>query len=110
MPIIINNMKFSGQNVSISGNRIMINGKDITNEIVDAKEYNITINGNCENLSCDEANQVEVKGSVNELKTMSGKVSVGGNVNGNVKTMSGNVSCKNIDGNVKTMSGNISRF
>jgi len=103
-------MKFNGSNISISGNRIKINGKDITNKLEDVKEYNITVNGNCENLSCDEANEINIKGDVNELKTMSGNVSVKGDVNGNVKTMSGNVSCKNIDGNAKSMSGNIARF
>ena len=43
------------------------------------------------------------------IKTMSGDVEIHGDVNGDVKTMSGDVDCGNVAGDVSSMSGDIKR-
>jgi cytoskeletal protein CcmA (bactofilin family) len=51
---------------------------------------------------------VYVEGSARNVETVSGHVTVSGNVSGNVETVSGNVSCKgNIHGDVDTVSGSV---
>lgn len=101
--IKINGNIISGNNIVISKGKIMIDGVDVTPE---GKEINIIIDGNIEKLEADACDKIEVKGTVNNLKTMSGDVQCG-NVNGSVSTMSGDVKCGTISGSVSTMSGDI---
>lgn len=120
--IIINGQVYDGNSVSISGNKVIIDGKNCTPK--DAKEINITVNGDIKKLSVDVCNTLKIKGKCGEVKTksgdidivgdvtknvstMSGDVEIEGNVTGGVKTMSGDVDCKNIGGSVKTTSGDI---
>ncbi len=121
MGISINGKSFFGNSITINGNKIIVDGKDITpNE----KTINIVVNGNIDNLEVDSCNKLEIHGDVNKLKNCSGDVECGdikgdatsgsgnikckGNVGGNVSTGSGNVNCEgSIKGNVKTGSGNV---
>ena len=104
--IKINQKTYRGRNIQISGNRVIIDGKEVKDE--DQKIINITVEGDLEKLNVESAETVIVKGNVNgDAKTMSGDLEVGGDVTGNVKTMSGDVRCGNIGGKVKTMSGDI---
>jgi hypothetical protein len=100
----INGRIFSGNNVIVENGKVFIDGESIDS---DEKEIKIEISGNIENLTIDYCKGINVTGDVSKLKTMSGNVSVTGNVNGDVETMSGNVKCDDIRGNVKTVSGNI---
>lgn len=100
----INGRIFSGNNVIVENGKVFIDGESIDS---DEKEIKIEISGNIENLIIDYCKGINVTGDVSKLKTMSGNVSVTGNVNGDVETMSGNVKCDDIRGNVKTVSGNI---
>ncbi len=121
MGISINGKNLFGSNISINGNKIIIDGKDVTpNE----KVINIVVNGNIDNLGVDSCDKIEIHGDVNKLKNMSGDIECGnikesvssgsgnikckGYIGGDVETGSGNVTCDgNIAGNVKTGSGNI---
>lgn len=87
--ININGNDYVGNNIEISGKRIIIDG-DVVQELSGNVSLNITITGNCESV-----------------KTMSGDVVVKGIVHGDISTMSGDVRCGPIGGNVKTMSGDI---
>lgn len=94
----------SGRNIYINNNKIIIDGVDVT---PDSKEINITVSGNIEQLSVDSCNKFSVTGDVGNLKTINGDVDVTGNVNGSVKTVSGDIDCGNISGDVSTVSGDV---
>jgi hypothetical protein len=84
----INGVTYEGNNVSI------VNGK----VVVDGKTQEQALIGNIE---------VIVHGNPDVVESMSGDVTVHGNIAGSVNTMSGNVVAKAIGGSVSTMSGNI---
>ena|ERR1035437_3204031 len=94
----------SGRNISITNNKIIIDGVDVT---PDSKEINITVSGNIEKLSADCCNKIQVTGDVGSVKTQSGDVEITGNVNGSIQSMSGSVDCGNVSGNISTMSGSV---
>lgn len=122
--ININGKIFYGNNISMSGNKITIDGVVVTDEdIVNNKTVNITVEGNIESIEADYVTKIDIKGTTGSVKTTSGDVHCGnvagdvkstsgdvdidGYVNGSIQTMSGNVSCGSVGGNIKTMSGNI---
>lgn len=124
--IKINGKIFYGNSISISRNKVIVDGVEVTDEdVVNSKTVNITVEGNLQSIEADYVNQVEVKGTVGSIETTSGDVhckdvsgdvnttsgdvDVEGYVNGSIQTMSGNVICGTVEGNVKTMSGNIKR-
>jgi len=104
--ITINGVSYANDNASVVGNKIIIDGKDVT---PDAKNITIHVDGNIDNLSVDCCNKLTVNGNVGELKTLSGDVDVTGDISGNVETVSGDVEASVIHGSVKTMSGDITR-
>ena len=103
-----------GHSISIINGDVFVDGRRQT-ESTSLKQVNIVIEGNCEALSVDSCDSVEVKGDVRgELKVggsvtvhgsvhssvkASGSVKCGGDIVGNVNAC-GNVTCKSIDGNV----------
>lgn len=119
--IVINKNKYSGNNISIRNNRVIVDGNDVTPE---TKEIIINVEGNLENLDVEYANKITITGDVGEVRTSSGDIEVSGVIKGNISTSSGDVECDgdvgghintssgdvkcgNVNGNVKTMSGNI---
>ena len=102
--IKINNKVYKGQSITISNNKIIIDGNDVTPEEL---QIQIVIEGNIESIKADTCNTISVTGSVGSISTMSGDVEIGGNVSGSISTMSGDVDCNNIGGNISTMSGDI---
>ena len=117
--IIINGKSYIGSSVKVSGNKITINGTDVT---PDTKVINIQIDGDVDSIDVDYCEKVVVNGNVKSLNTTSGDVECGdvqgdikgtsgdiqcGNVGGSVRTVSGDVKAENISGSVKTLSGDI---
>lgn len=117
--VVINGIRYEGRSISVSGNKVVIDGKDVT---PDSKKINILVEGNLEKINVDYCEKIVVGGNVKEITTGSGDVECGdvtgnvhassgdiecGNVGGNVETMSGDVKCENVSGNVKTVSGDI---
>ena len=103
--ITINGQTFTGKNINVSGNKVIIDGIDVTPE---SKEINISILGSIEDLKVSSCNKLTIDGSVGSVSTQSGDVEVTGDITGDVKTMSGDVNCSgNIGGSVKTISGDI---
>jgi hypothetical protein len=86
MEININgiNIRCSSGNISISNEKIIVDGKIIDCPI---KDYTITINGDCNNLD------------------ILGNLTVNGNIKGNVDAQ-GNITCQNIGGNIDAQ-GNV---
>ena len=95
--IKINGNTYSGDKIVITDEKIIINGKDITE---DSKEINISVEGNIDELKVDTCNKVWVSGNIKNIATQSGDIDVIGDVNGNIQTMSGH-------GSISTMSGDI---
>lgn len=108
--IVINGVKYNGQNVSVIGNKVIVDGVVQVNGEEPAK---VIIQGNVTSLTCDR--NVEVSGNVESIMecnslncqavngNIEGKVrniNVDGDVHGNVYS-DGNVICGNVQGSVK---------
>ena len=104
--IKINGKTYFGNNIQISNNRVIIDGKDVSDDHKDSKEITIQIEGNVETLDVDRAKSIIVNGNVNSLKSVSGDVECK-DVTGDIKTVSGNVECGNVQGGVQTNSGDV---
>jgi len=107
MPTItINGVTISaGRNIVMRGNRIVVDGVDVT---PDAKVINVTVAGNVERIEADAPERIVVTGDVGSIATQSGDVVVSGEVRGSVSTMSGDVEVDgSVAGSVSTMSGNV---
>lgn len=92
------------KNITIVGNRIIVDGIDVT---PDSKDINITVNGNIESLDVDCCDKINIVGAVAKVRTTSGDINISGNVTGDVKSTSGDIKCGQISGSVKTVSGDI---
>jgi hypothetical protein len=102
--IRINGVTYSGDNLIVNGNKVVIDGRDVTPE---EKEITITVNGNLENLNVGYCKEIHVvEGNVNTLTTTSGNVYCK-DITGNVETTSGDIECSDIHGNVETTSGDV---
>lgn len=108
--IIINGrvIHAEGSSVSIINGKVLVNGKQISNldEIQD-KEVNISISGDVQNLEVDYCTQVNLTGNAKSVRTQSGDIEISGNVDGDVSSMSGDISCGDVAGNVRTASGDV---
>jgi hypothetical protein len=97
-------MNMTKKTVTIANGRIMIDGKDVTD---DAKE--IHIDGNVNHLKADVCLNIYITGDVGDVATTSGNVQVGGNVAGSVHSMSGDINCDgSVGGDATTVSGDVS--
>lgn len=101
--ININGDNVYGRSVIISGNKIVVDGKDVT---PDSKIVNITITGDIDNLDVDYSQKIEVIGNINKLNATSADISVTGN-SFSIKTTSGDIECGNVNGDIITTSGDV---
>src|SRR5690348_1970575 len=104
--ITINGTVITGDNITVNNGKIVVDGKEIS---IEAKQIKISVEGNINALKVDACNEISVAGDCGSVESASGGIRVGGNVFGDVKTMSGDISCGDIKGNAKTMSGDINR-
>ena len=103
--ITINGVSFSGRNVRIDNDKIIVDGKVQSSSLVGP--ITVTVNGNCGDVQ-NGSGDIIVNGTAQQVSTGSGKITCG-DVHGNAQSGSGNINCQNVSGNVKTGSGNISR-
>lgn len=89
--VTINGVRYEGNNISINQHGVTIDGDLCAGTSV----------GNNVHLT------VVVEGDCDKVQTMSGDVTVHGNVGHSVETMSGDVTAQSISGPVKTMSGDV---
>lgn len=105
--ITINGMEFIGSSLSANKCKVFIDGKEISTG--EDKSINITVNGNINHLEVNHCNKIIVDGTVNNINTISGNVEIAtGEVKGNIKSVSGNVTCQTVKGRIETISGSIS--
>lgn len=102
--VTINGQTFKGGSVSISGDKIVIDGVEQQGTLVGP--VSVVVQGNAQSVETTSG-RVEVTGSAGNVKTMSGNVRCA-DVTGGVSTMSGDVTCREVGGSVSTMSGDIS--
>lgn len=111
--IIINGKRFNySGSLSIINGKYFVDGKEVKdwNEFTkDQKTINISIEGNVDKLTVDCCETVTITGNCGKVKTTSGDIEIGGNVDGDVESVSGDIECGNISGDAKTVSGNIRR-
>lgn len=111
--IIVNGIKISnGKNIVMSNGKVFVDGKEVEQLDRYGKTININItiekDTTVENIEVEYGNVV-INGDVNgNVKSVSGDVTCG-NVGGNVKTVSGDVDCNNIGGGITTVSGDINK-
>lgn len=102
--IQINGKVYQGNSISIKNGNIIIDGNKVE---TDEKQISIIVNGNIESIDADSCERIEVTGNIGKISTVSGDVRISGDVNGSVKTISGDVRCGNVSGSVDTVSGDI---
>lgn len=102
----INGKTYKGNNISINGNKVTIDGVLQTDEL--GTTITVVVQGNCESIE-SSSGDITVEGSCRDINTASGDVKVLGDVNGDISTMSGDVDIKGShSGKIKTMSGDVS--
>lgn len=103
--VTINGVRYEGNSVTVSGNKIVIDGKSVS--MPDEKDILIIVDGNAGNISVDVCKEIRIGGNVEgDIKTQTGDVTVG-DVNGDITTQTGDVRANNITGKVKTQTGDI---
>jgi hypothetical protein len=104
--IIGNNNVVSGQNIVIQNGTVRVDGKRVN---LPENEKIINIQAvNLESIRVDSCNEVSVKGNAGDIRVSQGRVSIGGDVKGDVHVVQGNVDCGNVEGDVSASMGNIS--
>lgn len=102
--ITINGKSYSGNNIVVKNNKVIIDGVEATPD--ESKVISINVQGDVNALSVDSAQTVIVNGNTGSLKTVSGDVRCA-DISGNVNTISGDVKANIIKGSVSTISGDI---
>ena len=100
---------YIGRDLTITsdGDKIIVNGSTVMT--TSDKIITITLNGDAKSVET-VSGTVNVYGNViGNVRTTSGDVHVEGDVGQDVSTVSGDVEAEVIEGNVKTVSGNVSR-
>ena len=89
--------------------KIVINGKEYLGQRVGVKDGKIIVDNVLQEQSVNTGNiSVKVYGNVSHLTTVSGDVTVEGDVLYNVTTTSGDINCRDVKGGVETVSGDVS--
>ncbi len=101
---IINGKIYGGKSISISGNKIIIDGKDVT---PNSKEITIVINADLDSLEVDVCEYITIHGNCNTVESTNGSIKVSKDIKGDVRTTNGNVIAGVIHGNTRTTNGSI---
>jgi hypothetical protein len=104
--ININGKSYSGNNIVVNNNQVIIDGKNVTDEHKDNKVINITVNGNLNVLDVDVAETVTVNGECGNVEVVNGNINCG-NVKGGVKTVNGDVEAGYVEGGISTVNGDV---
>lgn len=74
-------------NITITNNRVIVNGKAVS-EYSDNVE--IVINGNCGNIE-DVAGNITIQGNCESIEDVMGNIRIGGDVKGDISDITGNI-------------------
>ena len=104
--VTINGKTYYGNNIKVSNNKVIIDGKDATPE--DTLKVNILVEGDIQRLEVDVAEKIAIGGYAGSVNTQSGSVEVRQHVVGSVETVSGSVKIQgDVHKNVQTVSGSV---
>lgn len=105
--IQINGVSYSGNNITVESDKIIIDGKTIilASELPSLKPI-INISGNVESVSTTSG-EITVVQNANNVSSTNGNIRIHGNVSHTVKSTNGNISANKILGAVSTVNGNI---
>jgi len=104
--ISINGRVYKGNNVSINGDVILIDGKPAEG-LEDAKTITVRVEGDIESLSIDNCDEINVNGNVEQVSSKSGNIIVKGSVSGDILNKNGNIICGSVGGDVSNKNGSI---
>lgn len=94
----------------INGGKILVDGKPLSElDREDERVINITIEGDVERLEIDSCTKVEVQGDAHRIKTSCGDIEIHGDVDGDVHTNMGSITCGDVSGDCHTNMGSINR-
>lgn len=105
--VMINGVSYAGNNISVVGNKVIIDGKEQTGSTGDDKIVNITVNGDIHELKVGNAADVIVTGNCEIVSVQNGNVAITGYVGGDVNNVNGDIRCGSVHGSVKTVNGDI---
>lgn len=99
------------KNMVISNGKITVDGKPLEEleRGIDPNEklINITITGDIERLDIDYCQTIHVTGNSKRVKTNNGDIHIGGDVEGDVHTNMGSITCGKVEGDCHTNMGSI---
>ena len=101
-----------GGTITIVNGKVTVDGKPISEfetENGDEKVVNITIEGSVEHLEVEYCDSIKITGDCKRVKTNNGDIEIGGDVNGDVHTNMGSITCGNVEGDCHTNMGSIYR-
>ncbi|APD20318.1 hypothetical protein AM24_125 [Acinetobacter phage AM24] len=101
----INGRKYTGRNIQINGDQVIVDG--VVKSTVQSGPINVAVNGHVEDLKTVSGDVTVQSGTVGNIQTTSGNINVNGDVQGNIKTVSGNVKGHKLEGDARTVSGDI---
>jgi hypothetical protein len=105
--VTINGKRYVGSTVEVVNDEVKIDGKRVDTTESSCKVINITVEGNCGNVTV-QVGDVTVKGSVDgEVHTGMGNIECG-SVTGSVDNAMGDITCGDVGGDVDDAMGNIS--
>lgn len=101
----INGVQYAGKNISIQDGKVFVDGNERDQEL-NEKVVNVSVEGAAEHVSTVSGN-ISISGNVScSVNTTSGGIECN-NILGDVTTVSGDIDCGDVYGNVKTVSGDI---
>lgn len=107
--ITINGKSYKGKNVRISNNKVYIDGKlQDDKDIQESKQIFIEVHGDLSILDVDVCENISVSGETGLVKTVNGDI-ICKDIAGDVTTVNGDVRANIINGNCKTVNGDISK-
>lgn len=113
MPIIISSngkvTTIKGGTISIIDGKVIADGAEVKELTTRKKTVNITIQGDVERLEVEYCNTISVTGNAKRVHTLNGDIEIKGDVEGDVHTNCGSITCGNVEGDCHTNMGNISK-
>ena len=114
MGVIITNQfgtvrRLVGKNIRIINGKVYCDDDEVKDIITDDRVINITIEGDVERLEVEHCSTIKVTGSAKRIHTSYGDIEIGGDVDGDVHTNMGDITCGNVEGDCHTNMGSIHR-
>jgi len=120
--VTVNGVSYSGRNVTIDGDKVIVDGKVV--EVPEGRKIEVTIEGDLERLHLTNG-VVYAKGMIGDIAMQNGTVNAEADIKGEVSMGNGKITCHDvyadvnldmgsikastIHGNASTKMGNISR-